>query len=113
MCNTGALGLGKTCAVGMFPIGASPYGFLDMAGNVWEWCATKWPKGYPYDVQENEWTSHYLEGTVLRVLRGGSFSDLQYSARCAYRFGGLDPNYGDYFIGFRVVVSPVSHSSAL
>ena len=31
--------LGKTSEVGSYPSGASPYGALNMAGNVWEWVA--------------------------------------------------------------------------
>ncbi|MBE9508363.1 MAG: SUMF1/EgtB/PvdO family nonheme iron enzyme, partial [Chloroflexi bacterium] len=55
-CNSGELGLGATCAVGMFPGGTSPYGCLDMAGNVWEWMASLWGEDwsklefkYPYN----------------------------------------------------------------
>ena len=39
--NTRDTRIGRTSAVGMFPDGASPYGALDISGNVWEWCMTK------------------------------------------------------------------------
>ncbi|MFP4441288.1 MAG: SUMF1/EgtB/PvdO family nonheme iron enzyme [Chloroflexaceae bacterium] len=52
--NTKEAGIGTTTPVGSYPDGASPYGVLDMAGNVWEWTATKWLKDYPYTL-EDEW----------------------------------------------------------
>lgn len=45
-CNSGALGLRDTTPVGIFPEGASPYGVLDLSGNVWEWCGTQWQGDY-------------------------------------------------------------------
>ncbi len=39
LANTRELGLGRPTAVGIFPDGAAKEGFLDMAGNVWEWCS--------------------------------------------------------------------------
>ncbi|MCK6625115.1 MAG: SUMF1/EgtB/PvdO family nonheme iron enzyme [Anaerolineae bacterium] len=105
-CNSSEGGQGGTTPVDAYPAGASPYGLLDMAGNVWEWCSTVWQeKAYPFQVQD-EWTKAYLDRTnVLRVLRGGAFSlDGDY-ARCAIRFKG-DPDSRGYFVGFRAVVSP-------
>jgi len=98
----------STCAVGLFPLGVSPYGCYDMAGNVWEWCATKYDRGYkpyPYKV-ENEWTENYLEGDNYRTLRGGAWSVGLGNLRCAYRLD-YDPNYGYFLRGFRCFVVPI------
>jgi len=102
-CNNKALDLNSTTPVGIFPEGASPYGCLDMAGNVWEWTRSLF-KGYPYKAEDGR---EDLEAgkTALRVLRGGSFSSSRDLARCAYRFG-YGPDYFSHFCGFRVVCSP-------
>jgi formylglycine-generating enzyme required for sulfatase activity len=102
-CNSSESGLGGTTTVGIYPAGASPYGCLDMAGNVWEWTNTLL-RDYPYrddDGREN----HEAEGG--RVLRGGSWRSVQRFARCAVRFDAR-PGYFNNFVGYRVVVVPVS-----
>jgi formylglycine-generating enzyme required for sulfatase activity len=86
--------LARTTAVGLYPQGASPYGVLDMAGNTLEWCID--PFDGPMD-----------DESVVRVLRGGSWFNLQRNARASYRFN-FDPDYRYSFLGFRVVcVSPI------
>ena len=83
-CNSEESGLKRTTPVGQYPTGASPYGALDMAGNVWEWCATTWGKPYPYQL-EDEWQAAYVEADQNRVLRGGSAWHNSTYVRGAYR----------------------------
>ncbi len=85
-CNSEEAGLKRTTPVGRYPTGVSPYGVLDMAGNVWEWVATKYGKGYPYQL-EDEWAEAYLEVDTTRVCRGGSWVYAQKYVRGAYRNG--------------------------
>jgi eukaryotic-like serine/threonine-protein kinase len=93
--------VGDTSPVGSYPEGASPYGALDLAGNVWEWVAD-WFGEYPDSLVRNP-TGPSSGG--LRVIRGGSwdnFDDLQHSS---YR-GTSVPSTREYYIGFRCVLSP-------
>ncbi len=100
--------VGDTTLVGKYPAGASPYGALDMAGNVWEWTGSLWGAesekpafAYPYDARDGR-EDPDAPGTVLRVLRGGAFDDDAWYVRCACRYR-LDP-YDRYAgSGFRVV----------
>ncbi|MBX3001418.1 MAG: SUMF1/EgtB/PvdO family nonheme iron enzyme [Caldilineaceae bacterium] len=90
--------LGQTSAVGLYPQGKSPYGILDLSGNVWEWCLNEYNN--PERFQE--------EGDEGRVLRGGSWYSSAASATASSRYGDL-PRYWDSYDGFRVVVVPISH----
>ncbi|MBI3915293.1 MAG: SUMF1/EgtB/PvdO family nonheme iron enzyme [Chloroflexi bacterium] len=106
--NTAESGIGRTTAVGLFPRGASQYGALDMAGNVWEWCSSRWGKNwekpdfkYPYRLEDGR---EDLKSNDLRVLRGGAWDYNQGNARCANR-GGSSPHDRNDSVGFRVAES--------
>ena len=86
-CNSQELGLGRTTPVGCFPTGASPYGALDMAGNVWEWCSTAAGTDYPL-TEANDWKEALLEQDVLRRVRGGSYYNERRFVRAPYRSNG-------------------------
>jgi formylglycine-generating enzyme required for sulfatase activity len=94
-----------TTPVGIYPTGESPYGCLDMAGNVWEWTNTKF-RNYKYnpdDGREEPDSGDY----DLRVLRGGTYGRDQVGVCCSFRYR-VDPRERFVNIGFRVVVSPIS-----
>ena len=104
-CNSEEANIKCTTPVGQYPNGASPFGALDMVGNVWEWCATQWGKPYPYQLQD-EWQTAYVEANaVYRVFRGGSLWNNSTYVRAAYRSINL-PRVRHYVRGFRVA----SHS---
>jgi formylglycine-generating enzyme required for sulfatase activity len=97
---------GESLSVGSLPDGASPYGALDMAGNVEEWVAD-W-SDTDYYSQSPLRNPQGPESGSLRVLRGGAFVDDEWwFFRCAVRFRG-DPNRAIPFVGFRLVVAPGS-----
>ena len=76
-------GYARTAPVGSFPGGASPYGALDMAGNVWEWVADWYSDSY-YDSSPNENPTGPLMGTE-RSQRGGAWYDNGSWVRCTVR----------------------------
>lgn len=98
-CNTNETGIGSTCAAGLFANGHAVCGAADMAGNVWEWCSSKWRDsyaGYQQKVDDD------LDGDAGRVLRGGSwYSGPSNAAAVRYWY---NPAYRDFDFGFRVVV---------
>jgi formylglycine-generating enzyme required for sulfatase activity len=96
-------GIGSVSTVGCFNTGASPYGCLDMVGNAWEWCQSKY-QPYPYRA---DYGRESLDMDERRVVRGGCFGNGQGLARCAGRLSGR-PDRRNNHVGFRVVVSPAS-----
>jgi sulfatase modifying factor 1 len=101
-CNNVTNANGKTSPSGSFLAGASPYGVMDMAGNVREWCADWYSADYYNTVPVNNPTGPPTG--VKRVLRGGSwFSSDPGDFRTASRFFG-PPTFKLEFVGFRCAV---------
>jgi formylglycine-generating enzyme required for sulfatase activity len=74
--------------------GESPFGVLDMAGNVWQWCLTVYDSGRAD-----------LEGTDNRVLRGGAWNtEYAHMLRTEFR-RGYAPHERRAHIGFRITRS--------
>jgi formylglycine-generating enzyme required for sulfatase activity len=111
-CNSAELGLEDTTPIGVFAQGASPYGCLDMSGNIWEWTRSiygRWDSqksshldifGYPYQSEDGR-EDLTRSDDFSRVLRGGAFHSGSRGVRCACR-DGYDPGSFDGYIGFRV-----------
>jgi len=84
----------NTCETGTLSAGASPYGALDMAGNVWEWIADTYHE--TYDGAPDDGTA--WEGGTGRMYRGGGWisnaTGLRVSNRVEYKADGLTDAMG-------------------
>ena len=111
--NVDSSGKGAPMPVGSYPDGASPYGVLDMSGNVMEWTRSLWGAnyskpdfGYPYDPNDSRREDLTARDNFFRVARGASWSHDGQLSRAARRFVfSPGPDYLFDFLGFRVVVS--------
>ncbi|MBM4422551.1 MAG: formylglycine-generating enzyme family protein, partial [Chloroflexi bacterium] len=87
-----------TAPVGSYPDGASPYGALDIAGNVWEWVNDWYSENY-YNTSPTENPPGPSSGDY-RVLRGGSWYNEARNVRASGRLRFF-PDFGGYDLGFR------------
>lgn len=103
-CNYGGYMRGTTPVGHYSPYGDSPYGCVDMTGNVWEWTRSIHMR-YPYNPEDGR-EDLEIRDEASRVLRGGSFSIDDWFVYCACRRSERPSRcFGN--CGFRVVVSPV------
>jgi formylglycine-generating enzyme required for sulfatase activity len=91
-------GYPESSPVGAFPLGASPFGIEDMAGNVWEWCLDYYE---PYRGASRANPRGPTSG-AKRVYRGGSWKSRFSSLRTTVR-GCNAPNFSCNDLGFRIV----------
>ena len=91
-------GYAETSPVGAFPLGVSPFGLEDMAGNTWEWCLDFY-EAYRLGPKVNP------RGPTVggkRVYRGGSWKSRFSSLRTTVR-GSNVPSFSCNDLGFRIV----------
>ncbi len=89
---------GDTIPVDSLTAGASPYGILNMSGNVQEW-VSDWFQAYPGG--DPNATKEY--GISHRVIRGGAYFDAPLNIRTTTR-EGLIPGSTLSYVGFRCVI---------
>ena len=116
-CNTGESNIGGISPVGIFTKGDTPEGISDLAGNVWEWTKTDFHSNrgltdfrFDDDMQrlfdDKNWDQFFSKqkekDRQLPELRGGSWNDAHFFARCASRFR-YNPGSRYFKVGFRCV----------
>jgi serine/threonine-protein kinase len=78
--------VGDTSRVGTFPLGASPFGVLDMAGNVAEWTNDFYSAAYYASLKDAlNPLGPETSATLRRVVRGGSLGDADINIRVPKR----------------------------
>jgi len=90
--NVESTEINMTSSVGIFPEGASPFGVLDMSGNVWEHCLNEYDNPDQIEVRS----------TARRVIRGGSWQSGSRDATVTTR-RAVETDFASNDIGFRVV----------
>jgi len=93
LANTFEAGKYNTIDVTSTPGDISPFGVMDMAGNVQEWTSSD------YDPLSDE----IYSDRELKIARGGSFDDTAFGSRTSYR-RAYPPAYFYPFLGFRLIV---------
>ncbi|MEN8173450.1 MAG: SUMF1/EgtB/PvdO family nonheme iron enzyme [Chloroflexota bacterium] len=93
-------GYPDTAPVGSYPAGASPYGVMDMSGNVWEWTSSL-IQPFPYDANDGR---ENPDATGERNWRGGAWNDGYWWMRSTVRYRSV--TFYSYFnLGIRCGVS--------
>lgn len=90
--------IGDTDRIGSYPSGASPYGLLDMAGNVAEW-VQDWFQ-WDYYTESPAGNPPGPDTGIYKVIRGGDFLSGANHQRVSARSKAV-PNLYSYLLGFR------------
>jgi serine/threonine-protein kinase len=110
--------IGETTKVGSYPTGASPYGALDMAGNVWEWVADAYIWNYYTTYPVDQWPPNPTGPEYIsfedreedsidgRVVRGGDYENSDFRVRTTFRYR-FDKDRAGEGIGFRCAMSTI------
>lgn len=86
--------------VGSYPTGKSPYGTMDMSGNVWEWSADWYDNAYYVRSEKSNPKGPKIG--CWKTLRGGSWINNAESTLTLNRWGAY-PSMKTNFVGFRTM----------